>query len=737
MHSTKTSTASLPNDIGNELISGSKSDTEVGDMVSRESKDLSDVNDNYNGEKEDITSGLTLPRLRDSITPWRNSEKPAVTMKPRRGRSNTSLEVSSPINSRPATRNSLFSVDGAYTITSSSASSEVDSLHKQLTTYKLKVRALLELIKQFNYGGEGLENNESFYQKLISTITQDDDVEELKSQIRNLQAGSDAKSKTIVKLEEQLIDLDKQLMHTKQEYTETLEYANEYIVLNDKITTCIDEMLGLLLENVELSAGEKSNLEEAKKTSSEFLVAKMNALTVALEKTVHNSKAKSKCEETSVLSVAPAENIDVVANSTGVDPRDLEVFEKTNVSRNDSAMDTRFELAVEGMHEQYENFVKSIQRKLERSADLENALSTKLVQQSNILQMMNSQNRNNDTEEEDNSQYHNSPPTSVDDFGRHASIDLSTPYKEHLESLNSLVQTLKATVADKTHELEDMKERIQDQERLRKSEQRSKDDLQTLKEISKQKENTWEEFIGDLEQSIEHFQTEKETLLKENDELKRNVELLKNDNHKLKDAVHNAVRKSEVYNEQRSRLTHELKTMTDELVDLKDENSALHKLAFNVEAISNTVHKQNSEFQKFQGHLLLHLDNVFKTLSKILQKKSIDQSKRKLQALYKSNGISDAKIMQPKLESLYNFIETALESIVESYMAVILTEKDKVYLEKGHEKEMQLRIDELERKWVSERERRKLDSNAAEIQISKLESENEALREKLYNMTIR
>lgn len=70
-------------------------------------------------------------------------------------------------------------------------------------------------------------------------------------------------------------------------------------------------------------------------------------------------------------------------------------------------------------------------------------------------------------------------------------------------------------------------------------------------------------------------------------------------------------------------------------------------------------------------------------------------------------------------------------------MAVILTEKDKVHLEKGHEKEMQLRIDELERKWVSERERRKLDSNAAEIQISKLETENEALREKLYNMTIR
>ncbi|GAV47739.1 hypothetical protein ZYGR_0I00350 [Zygosaccharomyces rouxii] len=679
-------------------------------------KDSSDVEDNYDNDE---TSGFTLPQLKDSMTPWRANDRPVADKK-----HNTSLDVVSPINSRPATRNSLFSIDGAYTVASSSASNEVDNLQRQLTIYKLKVRALLELIKQFNYIGDDVENstggdNDGFYQKLISTIAQNDDVEELKTQMHGLEIGSDVKTETIRELRDQLTEMESRWKQTKEEHAETLEYANEYIGLNEQITTCIDELLNLLMENLELSPEETKNLQDAKNTSPEFAMAKMNALSVTLGKILRDLHEKRKSEK---------DNIAAIANSTELEAEGEPLAK--NDSGNESVMDTQFEIAIEGIHEQYDNFVKSIQAKLDKSAQLEKTLAGKLAQQTEILKSIEEESRNKDQLNSKDSRRRASFLSDISDLGRRASVDLSKSYQEHVDGLNHLVQTLKSSIAEKNQELGQLRLQLQDQDQLVKREQRSRQDLKTLEDLTNQKEKTWEEFVNSLEESIETFQLEKQDLLEENDQLRR-------ENSKLDEALEKIAQKTEAYQEQRHQLNNKIRTMTDELVGLKDENSALHKLVFNVENINKTIHKQKSEFTKFQAHLLLHLENVYKTLSKILQKKSIDQSKHKLEVLRQMNDLSQMRNMQPKLESLYNFIETALESVVESYMMVIIAEKDKQHTGRGHEREMQLRIEELERKWVSERERRKLDSNAAEVQISKLEAENEALREKLYNMTIR
>lgn len=676
-------------------------------------KDLSDVEDNYDNEE---TSGFTLPQLKDSMTPWRTNERPA-DKKP-----SIAFEVASPINSRPTTRNSLFSADGAYTATSSSASNDVDNLQRQLTLYKLKVRALLELIKQFNYIGDDVESthkDDGFYRKLISTIAQNDDMEELKTQMHELEIGSDSKTKAIQELRDQLIEIENCWNQTKEEHAETLEYANEYIGLNERITQCIDGILTLLAENLELSPEEMNSLQDAKATSPEFAMTKMNVLSVTLKKVLKDLHENKKYE---------VENATAMANNTGLEAEKSTVVKDD--SESESAMDTRFEIAIEGIHEQYDNFVKSIQEKLDRSAQLERTLALKLVQQTEILKQLEDKDRNSDQLKLYAPQRSASLLSDISHLGRRASIDLSKSYQEHVDSLNHLVQTLKSSIAEKTQELGHIKTQLQDQDQLVKREQRSRQDLKTLEELTKQKENTWEEFVTNLEESIENFQFEKQDLLNENEELRK-------ENNRLDEALEKAAEKNEASQKQKNQLTHELKTITDELVDLKDENSALHKLVFNVENINKTIHRQKSEFTKFQGHLLLHLESMFKTLSKILQKKSIDQSKRKLQVLHQMNDLSQMRNVQPKLESLYNFIETALESVVESYMAVVIAEKDKANIGRGHEREMQLRIEELERKWVSERERRKLDSNAADAQISKLENENEVLRERLYNMAIR
>ncbi|GAV52753.1 hypothetical protein ZYGR_0AI00350 [Zygosaccharomyces rouxii] len=695
----------------NDLTYQPKSDAEL-----KLPRDSSDVEDNYDNDE---TSEFTLPQLKDSMTPWRATDKPLANKK-----HSTSPDVASPINSRPATRNSLFSVDGAYTVTSSSASSEVDNLQRQLTIYKLKVKALLELIKQFNYTADDAENgveddSNGFYQRLISTIAQNDDVEELKTQMHDLEMGSDMKTETIRDLKEQLIEMENRWKQTKEEHAETLEYANEYIGLNEQITTCIDEMLNLLMENLELSPEEMKTLQDARDTSSEFAMAKMNALSVTLGKILRDLHEKRKLENDTVAAIA---------NSTELEAEGEPSVK--NESGNESVMDTQFEIAIEGIHEQYDSFVKSIQAKLDKSAELEKTLAIKLAQQTKILKSIGEEAQHKDQLNLKDSRRRASLFSDISDLGKRASVDLSKSYQEHVDGLNHLVQTLKSSIAEKSWEIGQLKLQLRDQDQLVKREQRSRQNLKTLEDLTRQKEKTWEEFVNNLEESIESFQLEKQDLLEENDKLR-------SENTKLDETLEKVAQKTETYQEQRNQLNHELRTMTNELMNLKDENSALHKLVFNVENTNKTVHKQKSEFTKFQAHLLLHLENVYKTLSKILQKKSIDQSKRKLEVLHQMNDLSQVRNMQPKLESLYNFIETALESVVESYMMVITAEKDKVHSGRGHEREMQLRIEELERKWVSERERRKLDSNAAEVQISKLEAENEALREKLYNMTIR
>lgn len=688
-----------------------KSDTEI-----MSPKTSSDVEDNYDNDE---ISEFTLPQLKDSMTPWRTNDKPTADKK-----HSTSLDVLSPVNSRPATRNSLFSIDGACTVTSSSASSEVDNLQRQLTIYKLKVRALLELIKQFNYTGDEAQNdvegeNKGFYQKLISTISQNDNIEELRTQMHDLEISSDMKTETIRGLKEQLAEVEKHWKQTKEEHAETLEYANEYIGLNEQITTCIDDMLTLILENLELSTEETQTLQDARDTSPEFAMAKLNALSVTLGRILKDMYERKNSENDAVP---------VIANSTGLEAEGEPLAR--HESGNESVIDTRFEIAIEGIHEQYDNFVKSIQTKLDKSAQLEKTLAAKLAKQTEILRAIEEESRTKNQSNFRDSEMRSSLFSDISDLGKRASVDLSKSYQEHLDGLNHLVQTLKSSIAEKSQEVRQLKLQLQDQEQLTKREQRSRQDLKTLEDLTRQKEQTWEEFANSLEESIENFQLEKQDILEENDKLRR-------ENIKLDKTLEKVLQRTESYQEQRNQLNHELRTMRNELMNIKDENTALHKLVYNAENINKSVHKQKSEFTKFQAHLLLHLENVYKTLSKILQKKSIDQSKRKLGVLHQMNDLSQLRNMQPKLESLYNFIETALESVVESYMMVITAEKDKFHTGRGHEREMQLRIEELERKWVSERERRKLDSNAAEVQINKLEAENEALREKLYNMTIR
>lgn len=708
------------------------------DNPERTTPELQDNDDEEDdeGDLEYDSSGLAIPRLRDSMTPWRGLDKmKKPNIKNPSSRSATLLDVSSPTNSRPTTRNSLFSVEGTYSVASST---EVEYLQKQLTTYKLKVRSLLELIKQLNCGDYEQRSRDSFYGKLLSTISQNDELEELKKHIVDLENGTQAKQEQILHLEQELSILSEQLLETKNEHAQTLDYANEYLEHSELLAEHIDEMLKLFLEKLDVSFEEREALQKARQISSSFAMVKMNALLSTFRRVLDDVGSSNTPEQVQ----DHASNLSAIANSTGIDAMTAnDTATKKEDATDDFAIDTRLEMVIEDLHEGYDKFVQGIREKVEKSAELEKLLTKKLSQQDKLLYLMSETGGAEVEQEKSEDHDQGSILANIDEFSRRASLDLSKSHQNHIDSLNTLIRELRNNVTEKNEELQQLKEQVQDLDRLRRSKDRLKRELDDLKELAKLKESNWEDFANDLEETVQLLQIDKSRLLEVVDQLNSDLDAKREENESvvqnLKKVINTARLQSKDREEENDKLLQKLQNKTKELDELRIEHDLLHNLLSKVKNDTSTTQRYEAEFQTFKKHLLLHLGNVFQTLGKILQQKSIDQSKKKLEVVEHMEGLVKVKMMQTKLESLYNFIETALESIVESYMVMIVAERDKTRPDDGSEKDMQLRIDELERKWISERERRKLDSNAAETRINKLESENELLREQLYNMTIR
>lgn len=702
-------------------------------------------------DDEDLTydsSGLAIPRLRESMTPWRTSEsKVKKESKRYASRAATLVDNPSPTNSRPGTRNSLFSLDGAYTA-ASSTTNELEHLQKQLTTYKLKVRTLLELIKQLNYGDDEQKNRDSFYGKLLSTLSQSDEVDELRKQLAHVKNTCGTKQRRIDELETEISHLGNQLSATKNEHAETLEYANEYLEHSDSLAKSIDEMLTLLAENIDLPSEERDALQKTIQISSSFAMVKMNALMTTFRRVLQDFKfdeSKPNDSQAEGVDQNSSANIDAIANSTQINEMTEEAHvdesRNGNFSINESAIDTQLEVAIEGLHQEYEKFFHGIRTKIEKSAELEKLLLSRLSRQDKLLSRIAAVSDIDSHQHDSHCEKHDSILSSIDESSKRASLELSKSYKDHIDNLNSLVQALNSTMGEKNAELQQLKMQLKNGDFLRKTEQKLKDELKEYKEVSKLKEKNWESFANDLEESIQVLRMENDRISEVSNQLHAELRTKEDEveeiSASLTDMRRQAREMSISYNEERAEFENIVSAKVQEIESLKKDRNQIRALVSEAERTSANRQKYAREFQGFKDHLLLHLEKVFNTLGRLLQQASVDQSKRKLEAIRRMDGLTGVKTMQTKLESLYNFIETAQESIVESYTSIVLLEGERRSSEGSSNKEMRFRIDELERKWISERERRKLDITAAESRIGRLEAENELLREKLYDSTMR
>ncbi|SCU78933.1 LADA_0A08658g1_1 [Lachancea dasiensis] len=671
--------------------------------------------------------GGDIPRLSVSMTPWRRKSLPRQSsalsfdhsMPDSRQVSEAAgvaMDSASPVNSRPRTGSSLFSEDylssAPTAIVSASGNNEVEHLQKQLTACRLRLRILTELLKERDPVASETGSRTQIYEKLINTLPKPETTSETSKELTNLRRNLEDKNK-------ELIELKQELISTKNEYNTVLDDVNSYIEHSDVIAGNIDELLVLFLENLTLSVEEIDALEKARGISNNFIDVKMNALRSTLIKFLRAGEPSPD--------VKPIKDADEDASTT--------FSEKSQYLS--QTLDTRLEGAIESMHEEYLAFLESIEEKMAKSASIEQDLGVLLEKQNTLISQFGDALCDREAAAENQlaalriegqgsmEKLANNVKL-VERFGErdiHAKQDgACSDFDVTGGSVNGLTKT-------------DLKDLSSDslQKKVLLPTQRSRDDL---KRMHQQEQEEWITEKQDITNQLWAARGEVEELKGTVQSLQTMVSSQQADSdsiiENLEKTIKRAVRKSGLYINENRNLQEHITVIESELKEAIEQNRELER---STNRYGKEFAELQQEFQKLRNHLLLHLNKVFDVFDKILQKHSIDQARNKLRTLEGLSPYDNYRATHAKLESLYVFIETAINSVVGEHTKVILKLKERPLMtdsSQGHDSQSsQIRIELLERKWVAERERRKLDADAAEHRISQLEEENKMLRQRL------
>ena len=713
------------------------------------------------------SSPMEIPKLLTSVKPWENSQKlrSSVESSHRTTAPNTPnmFTVTNSGNGKGYSgANEEFGLLAAAP--TGSPSSEVQYLRKKLQAYQIRVNALNEIIKQANLGnagvsssgsgsgstvnnngnvessgrnnnldiGDGIESRQVIHSDRVDKRNDDQTkvIYELKNVVAGLNREITAKNRKIDELNDVVKGLRSELEEAKDEYVKTLNYADEYVKQSDAMAESVDRLLIYLTEvhfkNYQIPEQEIEILKKARDIGSNFIAVKMNALETSLTNLLQNLQRNEKDIPFSLPNITVDGNI--LANSTQLERTENE-FVPTDKP------DSKLEATMENLCAKCDGFISNIKGKLVESSNMEQLLLAKLLQQQKLIEeIFQCHNDRLRSEDKDWSNLYkrSSVLSNFDDLNRKANINLSKSYQEHIDSLNSLIETLKRNILERDEELTRLKDLSRRDEASERKHRSLLMEINSLKEMSKFKEDNWNTLAYQLEVQINEITSKNESLEKLISEL----------NNELKD-----VRESKKSLSDQSRLNKkDIESYLSQIQQLKSSNESLQNLILTLK--TKQVSKLNInelEFKKFSQNLLLHLTNTFQILKKIIQRSSINQSMKKIQTISTLVSLSNLKAVGPKFEVLYNFIEMALESIIESYTNLLLEQSasstspsaNSEPLDSDSKREMQFRIEELQKRWVAERERRKLDTDAAETVISKLETENKVLKDQLFNLSIR
>lgn len=447
---------------------------------------------------------------------------------------------------------------------------------------------------------------------------------------------------------------------------------------------------------------------KARGISSNFLDVKINALSSTINKFLDNAgdSVDGTTFDKSAASVADSSHISFTQN-----------------------MDTRLENAIESMHDEYHSFLRGLQEKMNKAAITERTLGTKLMKQQELLSKLTSLSSGSAVD-------NLTDKLSLVDFNESKGATIISPtqtrpsdYLENTNDQSDLQDSLQETLKETERPLENESTAHPDAMNL--------GSLDTSLNRSNNEESVWVLRNKELTADLSTSRLECEQLSRKVKELEANLLALHEDSEKtiadLEKTLQRAVRKSGLYLGENREMQEHIYKIENELEIALGSN---HQLQSNSEEIMTECTEYKSQFHKLRSHLLLHLNKVFDVFDKILQRHSIEQAKKKLETLETLDSKNYFKATHVKLESLYIFIETAINSVVEEHAKILMKEKEK-RTSRGLSKAVddgygsQLHVELLERKWVAERERRKLDADAAEYRIAQLENENKVLREQL------
>ncbi|CDO94439.1 unnamed protein product [Kluyveromyces dobzhanskii CBS 2104] len=312
-------------------------------------------------------------------------------------------------------------------------------------------------------------------------------------------------------------------------------------------------------------------------------------------------------------------------------------------------------------------------------------------------------------------------------------MDLSKSYQDHVEALNNMLQNYKNELEDKDKQLTELRS----QRRNSFNTNTELDLAEKIKEQSLTLEETssrWHKQRSGYESKIEALQNEKHDLTMKLNAVRTQLQSLEAKTEgefmEMRKKLNTAMRKAAYYVEDNQLLQEQMEELGNDRNILQEENSKLRERAGEFQDGDKTL----QQFTLLKSKLLDHLKAIFGSFDKILQKESIDQAFNKLHNLEQLDGAKHFKKTLVKLDSVFFFIESAIDSIITEHIDILLKQKDEWSsspLEDKLQKQSSLKIDELRKKWIGERERRKLESEAATSRINMLQIENQRLREQL------
>lgn len=617
----------------------------------------------------------------------------------------------------------------------------VDQLNKQIVSYRLKIKSLYEIIRQLSSNSENEDRKRNSYmESILSKLPQDDEVEELKRANINLEHQLSKKNTLLHQLENSLHTVSDELEKTKNDHAETLEMTKEYLEHTEELTKQIDNILGWLLNELELNADEKTTLENARKIGTAFTIVKMKALESIIQQHILDKKSGSPIPKDSKdgnneLSKQEHANESeyAIANSTAIQNHlEEDSYQKTKDEDefDDNLLNSQMEEAIEELHREYDSFVKGIREKLEKSEKLEAILLDKLsLQKSNLVKLADS------TANENNMSKDVIETSELGDQNNKTNMDFYKSYQYHIDNLTSHIERLKLNISERDEAVDYLKE---EEEQLRieiqKQKERFNRQMADKKELYMQKESNWKELIASYEDQLEEVNLSRKQLSKTVSDLKNEIQEIyqqSSENMKLLEQdVASLQEKCQSYNDEVFQLSKQNSALSAKL-EAFTKNSENLKLMFQqLEKSAKNNQKSLNETKPFTDSLLDHLNQIFDILAKVLDDQSISQARRKLRSIIKISTIEDPKLLTHKLITLYEYIERAAESIVTNYIEVNSVLQSQPAQTKD-QKQLLLRIEDVQRKWLSERERRKLESDIAQSKIKKLELENLQLREQL------